>query len=156
MGEGRPMTLGTSPLPYITSIDTHLPTYLPTYLHSELHSRSSSNILLFPPFPLTPDGLPGYPLPKGYKRLYGPWLTFFTASTSANLDDTITAANTVAQAAIKSSIPYLAVVSDPLYPTARTTVTGTVVVADGRPADAMWVLMSTEGVDVVYTVSACA
>ena len=98
-------------------------------------------------------GLPGYALPMGYKRLYGPWLTFFTASSDvANPDAMIDAATATAKANIAASIPYLSVIDDPLYPKARTTVTGTVKVADGRPADSVWVLLSTERAAVEYTV----
>ena len=74
------------------------------------------------------DGLPGYSLPLGYKRLYGPWLTFVATVPSTDPAALITAATATAMAAINASLGGLSIISDPLYPTAaeRFTVTGTV------------------------------
>ena len=81
------------------------------------------------PVPPSPtDGLPGYSLPRGYKRLYGPWLTFVATVPSTDPAALITAATATAMAAINASLGGLDIISDPLYPTAeqRFTVTGTV------------------------------
>jgi rhamnogalacturonan endolyase len=99
-------------------------------------------------------GLPGYSLPAGYKRLYGPWYFFVTAGDPANPQGVIQDANTTAQAEIAENRAGSDWISDPLYPAPaqRTTVTGHLQITDGRPADSFWVVLSTQNVTDVYTI----
>jgi len=99
-------------------------------------------------------GLPSYPLPQGYKRLYGPWYFFVTVGDPSHPRDVIPQATSIAQAEIAENRSGSSWISDPLYPppAQRTTVTGHVQVADGRPADGMWVVLSTQNVTDVYSI----
>jgi rhamnogalacturonan endolyase len=99
-------------------------------------------------------GLPGYPLPAGYKRLYGPWYFFVTVGDPANPGGVILDADSIAQAEIAENRAGAAWMNDPLYPTPeqRTTVSGRVEIADGRPADGLWALLSVQDVAEVYTI----
>ena len=63
------------------------------------------DVILLNYFSASHYGMPTYTLNQGYQRLYGPWLTFFTATSSSNPDATIAAAAVVAQANIDASIP---------------------------------------------------
>lgn len=101
-------------------------------------------------------GLPGYALKAGYRRFYGPWLTFFTTGDGSMPEQLIAQASGIAMGAINDSIPALPFVQHPLYPTAaqRSTVHGVINITDGRSASDLWVLMTTEvaaGADV-YTI----
>ena len=96
--------------------------------------------------------LPGYSLAAGYKRLYGPWYTFFTTGSPNNPDAMISEAATLAKLEIAENRSGSTWVADPLYSTARTTVTGKVKIADGRPAGNLWVLLSTQVATDVYTI----
>ena len=89
-------------------------------------------------------GLPGYPIPNGYQRLYGPWLMHVTIG--ADEAGVLAAATATAEANIAASISStgLPQIDHPLYSKARSNVTGTVVLTDGRPAGGLWALLSTE------------
>jgi rhamnogalacturonan endolyase len=99
-------------------------------------------------------GLPSYPLPAGYKRLYGPWYWFITVGDPANPRGVIQDANAIAQAEIAENMNGVSWMADPLYPTPdqRTTVTGRLQIADGRPAEGVWVVLTTQNVTDLYTV----
>ena len=92
--------------------------------------------------------MPTWPVTRGYTRLFGPWLMHAAVATSA--DAVLAGAAATAATNIAASIPYLSVMSHVLYPTTRTTVTGTVVVTDGRPAFPLWALLSTATAPTVY------
>lgn len=87
-------------------------------------------------------GLPGYAIPRGYTRLYGPWLMH--VSVGATQDAMLAQATSVAQSAILASYNGLPQVVHPLYPVARANVTGRVVISDGRPAGGLWAVLSTQ------------
>ncbi len=99
-------------------------------------------------------GLPAYSLAAGYTRLYGPWFFYVTVGDSNNPEATISDAATIAQAEIDENRTGATWIDDPLHPTPaqRTTVKGRVQIADGRPADGLWVLLSTQDVTDVYTI----
>ncbi|WP_213805034.1 polysaccharide lyase family protein [Granulicella sp. dw_53] len=99
-------------------------------------------------------GLPSYPLPAGYKRLYGPWYFFVTVGDPVNPQSVLRDAYDVAQEEIAENRAGSDWMNDPLYPTPaqRTTVTGHLQIADGRPADGFWALLSTQNVTDVYTI----
>ncbi len=99
-------------------------------------------------------GLPGYSLPAGYTRQYGPWVFFITVGDPEDPEGTIADAAAIAQAEIAENRSGADWVDDPLYPAPaqRTTVTGRVQIADGRPADGLWVLLSTQDATDVYTI----
>jgi rhamnogalacturonan endolyase len=99
-------------------------------------------------------GLPGYNLPAGYQRMYGPWFSYVTVGDPDRPDDVIDQAARIAQQEIQENRAGSAWVDDPLYPAPdqRTTVTGRIRIADGRPAGDLWVLLSTQDVDDVYTI----
>jgi rhamnogalacturonan endolyase len=98
-------------------------------------------------------GLPGFAVPSGYTRLYGPWLLHASVVDAAAGPDSLVAdGEAAAAAAIAQSYAGLPFIQHPLYPLAdgRATVTGTVVVSDGRPAGGLWALLCTQAVDEVY------
>ncbi len=99
-------------------------------------------------------GLPGYSVPAGYTRLYGPWFTHISVGDPEDPERVIQDAAAVASAEIEENRGGASWISDPLYPTPaqRTTVTGRVEIADGRPADGLWVLLSVQNVTEVYTI----
>jgi len=98
--------------------------------------------------------LPGYRLFAGYQRFCGPWFTFITAGDPAHPEDAIDQGAAVAEAEIAENRAGCAWVDDPLYakPAQRTTVTGHIKIADGRPADGLWVLLSTQDSPEVYPI----
>jgi rhamnogalacturonan endolyase len=97
-------------------------------------------------------GLPAYDLPAGYRRLYGPWVTYLNTGDANDPDALIADAAATARAEIAENRAGSAWVADSLYPQQRTTVTGRVRVTDGRPASDLWVLLSTQDVTDVYTI----
>lgn len=99
-------------------------------------------------------GLPGYQLPTGYRRLYGPWFTFITVGDPDDPDAMIADAAHTAEREISENRAGSSWVDDALYPkpTARTTVSGRIRLADGRSAAGLWALLSTQDVDDVYTI----
>jgi rhamnogalacturonan endolyase len=120
--------------------------------HQDLAVHQDSIILNY--FGANHYGLPGYALPAGYKRLYGPWYFFVTVGDPNNPHGVIQDADKIAQEEIAENRDGADWVSDPLYPSPsqRTTVTGQLEIADGRPADGFWVVLSTQNVSDVYTI----
>jgi rhamnogalacturonan endolyase len=121
--------------------------------HQDLAIHQDALILNY--FSRNHYGEPGYPIPAGYRRLYGPWLTFFTVADPAQPDALIAQAARTAQAEIsehRDGAPWMA---DPLYPSRadRTTVTGRVRLTDGRPASNFHVILSTQDSDSVFPIS---
>jgi rhamnogalacturonan endolyase len=99
-------------------------------------------------------GLPGYALPAGYKRFYGPWYFFITVGDPANPRGVIQDANNIAQGEIAENWLGSDWINDTLYPppSQRTTVSGQLQIADGRPAEGFWALLTTQDVTDVYTI----
>lgn len=120
--------------------------------HQDLAIHQDALILNY--FGANHYGLPSYPLAAGYRRLYGPWFTYVTAGNAADPDAMIADAAAIAQREIEENRAGSAWVADPLYPTPqkRTTVTGRLQLADGRPAGGYWVLLSTQDATDVYTI----
>jgi rhamnogalacturonan endolyase len=120
--------------------------------HQDLAIHQDALILNY--FGANHYGLPGYPLPAGYRRLYGPWFTYLTTGDPADPDAMIADAAATAWREIAENRNGADWVSDVLYPPAhqRATVTGRLRLTDGRPAEDFWVLLSTQNVDDVYTI----
>ncbi|HEY7202591.1 MAG TPA: polysaccharide lyase family protein, partial [Candidatus Dormibacteraeota bacterium] len=120
--------------------------------HQDLAIHQDALILNY--FGANHYGLPSYPLQSGYRRLYGPWLSYVTTGSRADGSDVIADAAAIALAEIAANRLGAAWVDDTLYPTpdARTTVRGRIQVADGRPASDLWVVLSTQSVTDVYTI----
>ncbi|GAA2760779.1 polysaccharide lyase family protein [Actinopolymorpha rutila] len=99
-------------------------------------------------------GLPAYALPAGYRRLYGPWLTYVTTGDPDDPSAMIADARRIADEEIAADRRGASWVDDPLYPGPgeRTTVTGRLRIADGRAAGEVWVVLTTQDVDDLYTV----
>ncbi|MCU1572679.1 MAG: hypothetical protein JWO93_761, partial [Micrococcaceae bacterium] len=121
--------------------------------HQDLAIHQDALILNY--FARNHYGEPGYPVTAGYRRLYGPWLTFFTVADPDEPDALIAQAGRTAQAEIaehKAGAPWMA---DPLYPSPanRTTVSGRVKLTDGRPAGNFHVILSTEDSDNVFPIA---
>ena len=100
-------------------------------------------------------GEPAYAIPAGYRRLYGPWLTFFTVADPDEPDAMIDHAARTARAEIAEHRAGADWVRDPLYPTPaeRTSVTGRVRLTDGRPAANFHVILSTQTSADVFPVA---
>ncbi|NNC10439.1 hypothetical protein HII28_00870 [Planctomonas sp. JC2975] len=118
--------------------------------HQDLAIHQDALILNY--FGANHYGLPSYALNQGYRRLYGPWYTHL--STGATDDEVIANAAAAAQIEIAENRAGASWIVDGLYPDpgARSTVTGTLRLADGRPADGFYVLLSTQTVTDVYTI----
>jgi rhamnogalacturonan endolyase len=118
--------------------------------HQDLAIHQDALILNY--FGANHYGLPSYSLAQGYRRLYGPWYTHI--STGATDDEVIANAAAAARAEIAENRNGASWISDDLYPEpgARSRVTGRLKLADGRPADGFYVLLSTQTVDDVYTI----
>jgi len=84
-------------------------------------------------------GTPGVTIPSG--KIYGPWLVYFNNGSSSDA---------LAQAAKEEAQWPYTWLSNPHYPLARTTVTGTLRLADGRPAAGAMVTLAKPGGDI-YT-----
>ncbi len=99
-------------------------------------------------------GLPAYSIPAGYARLYGPWFVYVNSGDPSNPAAMIDGAAAIAQREIAENRAGSDWIADPLYPSPaqRTTVSGRVQIADGRPADGVWALLSTQDVTEVYTI----
>ena len=99
-------------------------------------------------------GLPAYSVPRGYTRLYGPYLLHATVGQASNPTGFFATAAATAARQIAASIPALAIVEHPLYApaSARANVTGRLVIADGRPSGQHWVLVSTQSLAQVYEI----
>ncbi len=120
--------------------------------HQDLAVHQDTIILNY--FGANHYGLPSYPLPAGYKRLYGPWYFFVTVGDPGNPRGVIQQAHAIAQAEIAENRAGASWIADPMYPTPdqRTTVTGRLQIVDGRPVDGCWVVLSTQNVTDVYTI----
>ncbi|MCH6468644.1 polysaccharide lyase family protein [Sinomonas terrae] len=121
--------------------------------HQDLAIHQDALILNY--FSRNHYGEPAYPIKAGYRRLYGPWLTFFTVGDPSTPDAMIAEAARTARAAIsehRAGAPWMA---DSLYPSPaqRTTVTGRVRLADGRPAADFHVILSTQDSDSVFPIA---
>ena len=84
-------------------------------------------------------GTPAVSIPSG--KIYGPWLIYFNNGSIADAQ---------AQAKIEHAAWPYSWLSNPHYPLARTTVTATLRLADGRPASGATVTLAQPGGDV-YT-----
>jgi rhamnogalacturonan endolyase len=120
--------------------------------HQDLAIHQDALILNY--FGANHYGLPSYPLFAGYQRLYGPWYTYVTTGDPDDPDAMIAEAAEIARAEIAENRAGSAWIDDPFYPqpAQRTTVTGKLRIADGRPAGGHWVLLSTQDVVDVYTI----
>ncbi|KIF78259.1 hypothetical protein QR77_39685 [Streptomyces sp. 150FB] len=120
--------------------------------HQDLAIHQDATILNY--FGANHYGLPAYPLTTGYRRLYGPWLTYFTVGDESDPDAVIADAAKIAGQEIAENRAGAGWIDDALYPTPaeRCTVSGRVRITDGRPAGDLWVLLSTQDVDDVYTI----
>jgi rhamnogalacturonan endolyase len=95
-------------------------------------------------------GTPSVTVPNG--KLYGPWLLYFNNGSSSDAQ---------AQAAKEEAQWPYSWLSNPNYPLARTTVSGTLRLADGRPAAGAMVTLAQPGGDIYaqgggYIFYACA
>ncbi len=100
-------------------------------------------------------GEPAYATPAGYRRLYGPWLTFFTAADPSEPEAMIARAARTARDEIAEHRSGANWVRDALYPTPqeRTLVTGWVQLTDGRPAANFHVILSTQTSTDVFPIA---
>jgi rhamnogalacturonan endolyase len=120
--------------------------------HQDLAIHQDALILNY--FGANHYGLPSYHLDAGYRRLYGPWFTYVTKGSASRPDLMIAEAAAIAKAEIAENRAGSHWIADPLYPAPaqRTTVTGKLKLADGRPADGFWVLLSTQVATDVYPI----
>ncbi|MHA7986387.1 polysaccharide lyase family protein [Rathayibacter sp. CAU 1779] len=118
--------------------------------HQDLAIHQDALILNY--FGANHYGLPSYALQQGYRRLYGPWYTHL--STGETDDEVIANATAAARTEIAENRAGASWIIDGLYPDpgARSTVTGRLRLADGRPADGFYVLLSTQTATDVYTI----
>ncbi|MFE5835850.1 polysaccharide lyase family protein [Arthrobacter sp. NPDC056493] len=121
--------------------------------HQDLAIHQDALILNY--FARNHYGEPGYQVPAGYRRLYGPWLTFFTVGDPAEPGALVAQAARTAQAEIKEHREGAPWVTDPLYPAPadRTTVTGRVRLTDRRPATNFHVILSTQDSESVFPIA---
>ncbi|KHL01435.1 hypothetical protein [Sinomonas humi] len=121
--------------------------------HQDLGIHQDALILNY--FSRNHYGEPAYPIPAGYRRLYGPWLTFFTVGDPTAPESMIAEAARTARAEISEHRAGAPWVSDSLYPSPaqRTTLTGRVRLADGRPAADFHVILSTQDSDSVFPIA---
>lgn len=121
--------------------------------HQDLAIHQDALILNY--FSRNHYGEPAYPIPAGYRRLYGPWLTFFTVGDADDPDAMIAQAARTAKSEIDEHRAGAPWVSDGLYPAPaeRTTVTGRVKLTDGRPAANFHVVLSTQDSDSVFPIA---
>ncbi len=117
--------------------------------HQDIAIHQDALILNY--FGINHYGEPAYPLPAGYQRLYGPWFTFVTVG---DTDTVVAQAAGVARREIEEHRAGAHWVDDPFYPPVRerTTVTGRLRIADGRPSGDFWVLLSTQDADDVFAI----
>jgi rhamnogalacturonan endolyase len=97
-------------------------------------------------------GTPAVTIPSG--KVYGPWLVYFNSGSLADAQ---------AQVAIQQAEWHYSWLVNAAYPLARTTVTGTLRLADGRPAAGAQVTLGQSGGDLyaqgagyIYTTKADA
>lgn len=120
--------------------------------HQDLAIHQDALILNY--FGANHYGLPAYALFAGYRRLYGPWLTYVTVGDPSDPDTMIAEAADIARAQIAENRNGATWIVDDLYPEreARSTVIGRLSLTDGRPAANFWVVLSTQAVADVYTI----
>jgi rhamnogalacturonan endolyase len=120
--------------------------------HQDLAIHQDALILNY--FGANHYGLPAYAIDNGYRRLYGPWFTYVTTGSPTQPDEMIAEAASIARAEIAENRTGSAWIVDELYPTParRTTVTGRLKLADGRPAEGFWIVLSTLTATDVYTI----
>lgn len=120
--------------------------------HQDLAVHQDALILNY--FGANHYGLPAYPIPAGYRRLYGPWFTYVTTGDPASPDAMIAQAASIAVQEIADNRNGAAWVNDPMYPPPdqRAAVTGRLVLTDGRPAKDFWVVLTTQDVTDLYSV----
>jgi rhamnogalacturonan endolyase len=120
--------------------------------HQDLAIHQDALILNY--FGINHYGEPAYPLFAGYQRLYGPWYTFVTVGNPREPASMIAEAAATARAEIDLNRGGAAWVDDALYPPPqrRTTVTGRLRIADGRPPGGHWVLLSTQDSADVFAI----
>jgi rhamnogalacturonan endolyase len=97
-------------------------------------------------------GLPAFPIPAGFTRFYGPWLTFFVQGPVNNTKAVLDQAASISHANQVQSLYSLPFIDHPLYPIARTNVSGSVALPDARPVAGFYVLLSTESQDNLYDI----
>lgn len=119
--------------------------------HQDLAIHQDALILNY--FGANHYGLPGYALFSGYKRLYGPWFSFVTTGDPLNPETAVSEAARIAKQEIAENRAGSSWIDDPLYapPVQRSTVVGRLQIADGRPAENFWALLSVQDVTDVYT-----
>jgi rhamnogalacturonan endolyase len=90
----------------------------------------------------------------GYTRLFGPWFTFVTCGDQRQPENAIARAAGVAATEIAENRAGASWMDHRLYPSvqSRTTVSGRVTLRDGRAADGLWVLLSTQDSETVFTI----
>jgi rhamnogalacturonan endolyase len=121
--------------------------------HQDLAIHQDALILNY--FSRNHYGEPAYPIPAGYRRLYGPWLTFFTVGDPREAGEMIAGAARIARAEIAEHRSGASWVRDGLYPTPqeRTLVTGRVRLTDGRPSADFHVVLSTQTSTDVFPIA---
>src|SRR6478752_3699687 len=121
--------------------------------HQDLAIHQDALILNY--FSRNHYGEPAYPIAMGYRRLYGPWLTFFTVGDPNQPDAMIDQAAQTAKSEIAENLAGSNWVHDPSYPApgARTTVTGRVRLTDGRSAANFHVILSTQAAAAVFPIA---
>lgn len=99
-------------------------------------------------------GQTGQSVSAGYTRLYGPWFSFVTSGDQKDPMQAIAHGREVAETEIRENVNGSPWMDHPLYPapSSRTTVTGKIELADGRPADGLWAQLSVEDTDTVFTI----
>lgn len=120
--------------------------------HQDLAIHQDALILNY--FGINHYGEPSYPLFAGYQRLYGPWYTFVTTGDPDDPDAMIAEAAAIARAEIEENRAGSAWIDDPFYPppASRSTVTGRLRIADGRPPGGYWVVLSTQDATDVFAI----
>jgi rhamnogalacturonan endolyase len=121
--------------------------------HQDLAIHQDALILNY--FSRNHYGEPAYAIPAGYRRLYGPWLTFFTVGDPHEPNAMIGSAARIARAEIAEHRSGASWVRDALYPgpEERTLVTGRVRLTDGRPAADFHVILSTQTSTDVFPIA---
>lgn len=120
--------------------------------HQDLAIHQDALILNY----FTPNhyGQTSHAVTAGYTRLFGPWFTFITTGDEKQPENAVPRAAAVAANEIDENRAGATWMDHPLYPSvqSRTTVSGRVRLRDGRPADGLWVLLSTEDSETVFTI----
>ena len=147
--DGKMLAVWLTPLGGVSNA-TSAATYGVGPQHQDLAIHQDGLILNY--FGANHYGLPAFPVPKGYTRFYGPFLHHSTVGAAADPASFFAAAAAVAAANIALANVVHPAVSHPLYPAARSTVRGRVVISDGRSAASIWVGLSTQRAPTLYVV----